>query len=53
MLLGSDSLTKLFNNPSKESIDSFISDELPGLIRAMNLYGASLRKGFLFIVAAF
>ena len=25
--------------------DAFVVDELPGLKRAMNLYGASLRKG--------
>mmetsp|Transcript_28171 Transcript_28171/g.47382 ORF Transcript_28171/g.47382 Transcript_28171/m.47382 type:complete len:214 (-) Transcript_28171:180-821(-) len=35
----------LAKTPSKSTIDTFIADELPGLNRAMNLYGASLRKG--------
>mmetsp|Transcript_11594 Transcript_11594/g.15958 ORF Transcript_11594/g.15958 Transcript_11594/m.15958 type:complete len:195 (-) Transcript_11594:1408-1992(-) len=35
----------LLSNPSVDKIDSFSKDELPGLKRAMNLYGASLRKG--------
>ena len=41
---------ELMKNPSKESINSFIIDEVPGLKRAMNLYGASLRKGILLLV---
>eukprot|EP01038_Epipyxis_sp_PR26KG_P015000 gene15000-20179_t len=37
---------KLFNSiDSTETAKLFVQDELPGLVRAMNLYGASLRKG--------
>jgi hypothetical protein len=31
--------------PTAEGIKAFVEGELPGLKRAMNLYGASLRKG--------
>lgn len=36
---------QLLQQPTKSGIDSFITDELPNLRRAMSLYGASLRKG--------
>lgn len=36
---------QLLQQPTKTGIDSFITDELPNLRRAMSLYGASLRKG--------
>lgn len=36
---------ELLSSPSVDNIESFSKDELPGLKRAMNLYGASLRKG--------
>lgn len=39
-------INELVKNPSnKAAIDRFVTDELPSLKRAMNLYGASLRKG--------
>jgi hypothetical protein len=35
----------LRENPTEENIAIFLKDTLPGLSRAMNLYGDSLRKG--------
>ncbi len=45
IITGVKQFRSLLQNPSKESTIKFVAEALPNLERAMNLYGASLRKG--------
>eukprot|EP01031_Cornospumella_fuschlensis_P027625 gene27624-33362_t len=45
IVAGYQQLAPLLQNPTSFALSSFETDELPSLKRAMNLYGASLRKG--------
>lgn len=45
VIKGEEQFRALSTTGDKAAVDAFIADELAGMKRAMNLYGASLRKG--------